>query len=319
MRFLLLLLLGALASAPSLALAESYPAKPIRIIVPYPPGGGADLHTRLIAAKLSPLLGQPIVVENRAGASGNIGNDYVAKAAPDGYTLLWTSTNIAIAAAFPNHLTYNVLTDFAPIAETQTSQQLLIVRPSLHADNLKELISYAKANPGKLTYGSAGIGMPLLAMELMKYLAGVDILQVPYKGDSPALTDLIGERIDMYAGNLGAVSPHYKAGRVRALAVSSRKRASALPEVPTMTEAGVPGYDLESWMGFLAPAGTPRPIVETLNAGLVKVVAMPDVQKQMRDSGAEPTTSTPEEFGKVIRAYVESFTRIVKSAGLKVE
>ena len=300
-------------------LAHVSAAKPVRIVVPYPPGGGGDLHARVIGQKLSPLLGQPVLIENKAGASGNIGSDYVAKAAADGYTLLLATSNNAIAPAFSTKLTYNILTDFAPISTTQASQQLLIVRPSLPVRSLKELIAHAKANPGKLSFGTAGVGMPLLSVELMKSMAGIDMLAVPYKGDSPALTDLMGERIDVYAGNLGAVTSFYKSGKVRGLAVTSKKRAASLPEVPTMDEAGIPGYDLQSWMGIAAPAGTPRPVIEQLNAALVKVVAMPEVQKQLTDAGATALSSTPQEFAQLIRDYVERFTLIVKSAGLKAE
>jgi tripartite-type tricarboxylate transporter receptor subunit TctC len=311
-------LIGFLLLAVSTAVF-AYPDKPVRIVVPYPPGGGGDVHARLIGQMLSPLLGQPVIVENKAGASGNIGSDYVAKAAPDGYTLLLATSNNAIAPAFSTKLTYNVLTDFAPITTTQASQQLLVVRPGLPVKSLQELIAHAKANPGKLTYGSSGVGMPLLSLELMKSMAGLDILGVPYKGDAPALTDLMGERIDMYAANLGAVTPFYKSGKVKGLAVTSQKRAESLPDVPTMHEAGIPGYDLQSWMGIAAPAGTPRPIVQQLNAALVKVVQLPEVKKQLANSGAVPMASTPEEFSQLIKDYVERFTRIVKAAGLKAE
>ena len=315
----LLFLVGALVSAATPVLAQQYPNKPVRIVVPYPPGGGGDIHARVIAQKLSPLLGQSVLVENKAGASGNIGSDYVAKAAPDGYTLLLATSNNAIAPAFSTKLTYDILADFAAISTTQASQQLLVVRPSLPVRNLKELVAHAKANPGKLSFGTAGVGMPLLSVELLKSMAGIDMLAVPYKGDSPAITDLMGERIDVYAGNLGAMTSFYKSGKVRGLAVTSKKRAASLPDVPTIDEAGIPGYDLQSWMGISAPAGTPRPIVEQLNAALVKVVAMPDVQKQLADQGAVATSSTPEEFTQLIKDYVERFTRIVKSAGLKAE
>ena len=311
--------LAAVLLAAFSGLTYAYPDKPVRIVVPYPPGGGGDLHARVIGQKLSPLLGQPVLIENKAGASGNIGSDYVAKAAADGYTLLLATSNNAIAPAFSTKLTYNILTDFAPISTTQASQQLLIVRPSLPVRSLKELIAHAKANPGKLSFGTAGVGMPLLSVELMKSMAGIDMLAVPYKGDSPALTDLMGERIDVYAGNLGAVTSFYKSGKVRGLAVTSKKRAASLPEVPTMDEAGIPGYDLQSWMGIAAPAGTPRPVIEQLNAALVKVVAMPEVQKQLTDAGATALSSTPQEFAQLIRDYVERFTLIVKSAGLKAE
>ena len=313
--------LGLLALIFSTAvLAQAWPsAKPVRMIIPYPPGGATDILGRLISQKLSPMIGQSVIVENRAGASGNIGFDYVAKSAPDGYTLLTGTANITIGRAFSDKLPFNALTDFAPISQIVSSQNFLVVRPTLPASNVKELIAYAKANPGKLTYGSSGIGTPLLCMEILKSLTGINIVHVPYKGDTPALTDLMGGQIDMYCSTIVGEIGFVKAGKLKGLGVTSKKRANSIPEFPTIEEAGVPGYELSSWYGILAAAGTPRPIVDQLNAAIVKIVAMPDVQKAMIDGGSEPQSSTPDEFMARIRADVAKFTKVVKDAGIKVD
>lgn len=301
------------------AAAQDYPFKAIRMVVPYPPGGAGDMHVRLISQKLGVLLGQTVVVENRAGASGNIGAEYVVKSAPDGYTLVFGTTNMAINQAVSGKMPFNVLTDLEPITITLNSQNLLAVRTTMPANNIKELIAYAKANPGKINFGSSGIGSPWLAVEILKSLAGVEMVHVPYKGDGPAIVDLIGGQIDIYATNISAVDAHHRAGKIRGLAVTSRKRSASLPDIPTMEEAGVPGYELEGWFGFLAPAGTPRPIIEKLHAAMVKIVAMPDVQKSMLDIGLSPATLTPEEFRQRIQSDIAKFTRVVKSSGIKVE
>jgi tripartite-type tricarboxylate transporter receptor subunit TctC len=305
------------AALPALA-QQAYPSKAIHVVVPYPPGGGGDIHGRLISEKLSGLLGQPVVVENRAGASGVTGSDYVAKSAPDGYTLLVNTNALAVSHVVAKP-PFNVLTDLAPLSLTMTSQNMLVAKPSLPVSSIKELIAYAKANPGKLSYGASGLATPMLSVELLKSIAGINLLFVPYKGDAPGITDLLGGQTDMYITNILPLQPHYRAGKMKALAVTSKKRAASLPEVPTMEEAGVPGFEVESWFGFLARAGTPRPIVERLNAALARIIAMPDVQQKIADSGGTPLSSTPEEFARRIRADVEKFGQIVKSAGIKVE
>ncbi len=318
-RLLARLCIAACAAFATGAIAQAWPSKPLRMIIPYPAGGATDILGRLISQKLSPLIGQPIVVENKAGASGNLAFDFVAKSAPDGYTLLTGTANMTIAPAFSSTLPYNVLTDYAPISQIVSSQNFLVIRPTLPANNVRELIAYAKANPGKLTYGSSGIGTPLLCIELLKSLAGINILQVPYKGDAPALTDLMGGQIDMYCSSVTGQVGFVRAGKLKGLGVTSRRRASSMPEVPTIEEAGVPGYELSSWYGILAAAGTPRPIVEQLNAHIVKIVAMPDVQKVMIEGGSDPQSSTPDEFMARIRADVTKFSALVKSAGIKGE
>jgi tripartite-type tricarboxylate transporter receptor subunit TctC len=301
------------------ALAQSWPTKPLKMIIPYPPGGATDIFGRLISQKLGPLIGETVVVENRPGASGIIGFDYVAKAAPDGYTLLMATANITISPAFTSKLPYNVLTDFAPISQVVSSQNYLVIRPTLPVNNVKELIAYAKTNPGKLNYGSSGIGTPLLCMEILKSLTGIQATHIPYKGDTPAVTDLIGGQIDMYCSTIQGLVGFTNSGKLRGLGVTSKKRALSMPDVPTIEEAGVPGYELSSWYGVLAPAGTPRPIVDKLNAAIVKIVAMPDIQKAMIDGGSEPQSSTPDELMERIRADVAKFSRIVKAAGIKAE
>jgi tripartite-type tricarboxylate transporter receptor subunit TctC len=316
MRRLLGILLLAVATHGA---AQTYPSRPVHLVVPYPPGGGGDLHGRLIAEKLAGLLGQPVVVENRSGASGTTGSDYVAKAAPDGYTLLVNTNALAVSQVVSKNMPFNVLTDFAPLSVTMTSQNMVVAKPALPAGSIRELIAHAKANPGKLSYGASGLATPMLSMELFKTMTGTDILFVPYKGDAPGITDLLGGQTDLYVTNILPLQPHVRSGKLRALAVTSRKRAASLPEVPTMEEAGVAGFEVESWFGFLAPARTPQAIVDTLNAALVKVVAMPEVQQTMMDTGGAPASSTPEEFGSRIRDDVAKFGQIVKSANIKVE
>ncbi len=310
-----LLLVG--GSLPALA-QPAYPSKTIHVVVPYPPGGGGDLHGRLVSGRLSALLGQQVIVENRSGAAGNTGSDYVAKAAPDGYTLLVNTNALAVSQALGKS-PFNVLTDLAPLTVTMTSQNMLVARASLPVSSIMELIAYAKANPGKLSYGASGLATPMLSVELFKTIAGINLLFVPYKGDAPGITDLLGGQTDLYITNILPLQPHYRAGKLKALAVTSRKRAASLPEVPTMEEAGVPGFEIESWFGFLAPAGIPRPIVERLNAALVKIIAMPDVRAKISESGGVPVSGTPEEFHARIRADVEKFTQIVKNANIKVD
>ena len=319
MKFLIVLLALVAATGPLEAAAQAYPTRPIRLVVPYPAGGAGDVHARLIGQALSPLLGQPVVVENRAGASGNLGSDHVAKALPDGHTLLMNTTNLTIAPAFSTKLPFNVLTDLAPITTSLTSQNLLVVRTSLPVKSIAELVGHAKANPGKLSFGSSGIGTPMLTMELLKMLTGTDLVHVPYKGDAPAITDLMGGQIDVYATNILALDALHRAGKVRGLAVTSRKRVASLPDVPTMDEAGIPGYELETWFGYFAPAQTPRPIIDQLNAALARAVAQPEVQKQMTETGSVPLTMSPEDFRRRIQADLEKFARVVKNAGIKIE
>jgi tripartite-type tricarboxylate transporter receptor subunit TctC len=299
--------------------AQPWPNRPLKMIVPYPAGGATDILGRLISERLGPMIGQPVIVENRAGASGNIGFDAVAKAPPDGYTLLMATANITINRAFNDKLPYNVLTDFQPISQVVSSQNLLVTRPTLPVSNLQELIAYGKANPGKLSYGSSGIGTPLLCVELLKALAGISAVHVPYKGDTPAITDLMGGQIDLYCTTIVSLVPFTRTGKLKALGVTSSRRAESIPDVPTIAEAGVAGYELSSWYGVLAPAKTPRAIVDQLNAAIVKIIAMPEVQQKMIEGGSDPRSSTPDEFMARIRSDTEKFTKLVKDANIKAE
>ena len=310
-----LLLIGTVISATA---QPAYPAKPVHLVVPYPPGGGGDLHGRLIAEKLGGVLGQNVVVENRSGGSGTTGSDFVAKAAPDGYTILVNTNALTVSQALGKS-PFDVLTAFAPLSLTMTSQNMLVARPNLPVTTVAELIAYAKANPGKLSYGASGLSTPMLSVELFKTIAGVNILFVPYKGDAPGITDLLGGQIDLYVTNILPLQPHVRAGKMKAIAVTSKRRAASLPEVPTMVEAGVAGFEVESWFGFLAPAGTPRPVVERLNAAIGRVLTMGDVQQKIAESGGLPAQSTPEDFQERIRSDLAKFGQIVKGANIKVD
>ncbi len=301
------------------AWGQSYPNRPVRLIVPYPPGGASDLHARHLAAKMTDL-GQPLIIENRVGAGGNVAFDYVAKAAPDGYTLLWGAGSMTVAPALTAKLTFDVVNDYAPISLVVVVQNVLMVPAASSSRSVQDVIAAAKAQPGKLNYASAGPGgIPHLTMELFKSMTGTDIAHIPYKGDSPALTDLIAGRVDMYFATIAGGIQHIKSGKVRALGVSAKKRAAALPEVPTLDEAGVPGYEVVSWFGILAPAGTPREAVNLLHGSIVKAVAQPDLREKYIALGSEPTTNTPQEFHALIRESVAKFGRIAKGAGIKPE
>jgi tripartite-type tricarboxylate transporter receptor subunit TctC len=302
-----------------MGIAQAFPAKPIHLVVPYPPGGGGDIHGRLLGDKLSGLLGQPVVVENRSGGSGSAGSDYVAKSAPDGYTILVNTNALAVSQVVSRNLPFNALTDLAPLSLTMTSQNMLVARPTLPVASVRELVGYAKANPGKLSYGASGLATPMLSVELFKVLTGTDILFVPYKGDAPGIADLLGGQTDLYVTNILPLQPQVRAGKLKALAVTSRHRAASLPEVPTMEEAGVAGFDVESWFAFFAPAKTPRPVVEQLNAAIAKAVALPDVRQKIADTGGAAQSSTPEALAQRLRADVDKFARIVRDAGIKVE
>ena len=315
---LLTFILGALVLFARVAAADEYPSRPIRIIVPYPAGGATDILARQISAQLGPMLNQTVVVENRSGASGVIGFDYVARAAPDGYTLLMGTANMVINAAF-GKAPYDPVKDFAPISTLVSSQNLLVVRPGLKINSLAELVAYAKANPGKLTYGSSGIGTPLMSMELLKSLAGIEMRNIPYRGDAPALTDVMGGQIDMYASTIAGEIAYTKSHQLIPLGVTSNKRAGSLPDVPTFAEAGVPGYELNSWYGILAPRQTPPEIVQKLNKALVKIVAIPEVQRQMLDGGSDPSSSSPEEFAAMIKSDLEKYSRLVNDLHLTAE
>lgn len=302
------------------AFAQSYPTRPVRIVVPYPAGGATDYYARILGQKLQEALGQTFIVDNRVGATGIIGYDHVTKSAPDGYTLALGVGALTVMPSLYSKLPFDVLRDFAPISVMLFSQNALVIHPSVPARNVQELIALARAQPGKLNYASSGIGAtPHLSMELFKTMAKVNITHIPYKGDAPALADVMAGHVDMYCSTIaGGMITQIKAGKVRAIAVTGKKRALALPEIPTMEEAGLPGYEIVSWYGLLAPARTPQEIVSRLNAAMVNIVSTPDMQEKIIASGSDPATNTPEQFEALMRENMHRFGEIVKAAGAHI-
>ena len=304
----------------SLALAQ-YPAKPVHLIVPFPPGGGNDTVARAIAQQISPELGQPVVIDNRPGAGGSVGAELAAKAAPDGYTLFLAGVGSHVVN--PNlhkKLAYDPLKDFAPIILIASAPSVLVVNPKVPAQNIAEFTAYARANPGKLNYASNGNGSAAqLAAAMYEHMAGVKMVHVPYKGIAPAMTDLMGGEVQLMFGTVVALVPHIQSGKLRALAVTGKKRSALIPEVPTLRESGLPEYEAGSWYGIEAPAGTPRPIVDRLNAVMVKALKQPEVARRLALDGAEVIGSTPEEFGAHIKSELERVGKVVRAAGIQIE
>jgi tripartite-type tricarboxylate transporter receptor subunit TctC len=301
--------------------AQSYPDKPVRLIVPFTTGSAADTLARIPAQKVSEMWGQQIVVDNRTGANGTIGADTAAKAAPDGYTLLLANDGqLATSPALNPKLPYNPLRDFAPIALAASIHVILITHPSLPVTSVKELIAYAKTRPGQIHYATSGNGSAQhMPMEMLKLAAGIDLVHVPYKGLGPALNDVIGGQVPvMFAGMSGAL-PHVKAGKIRALAIAASKRSPGLPDLPTVEEAGVPGFHYAAWAGFLAPAGTPAALIEKLNADFTKALNMPDVREKLTGLGFDVTPSKPAEFGDLIKREMAKTAKLVKDSGMKAD
>jgi tripartite-type tricarboxylate transporter receptor subunit TctC len=305
--------------ATTTAFAQQYPSKPVRFVVPYAAGGATDLIARVIGERLSAHLGQPFVIDNRPGAATLLGAQLVAKAEPDGYTLLMaTSTTLAINASLYKNLPYDPVKDFAPISLAIQHPFVLLVDPKLPVHNVKELVALAKSKPGQLAYASGGSGsFPHLAMALFQSMTGIDVIHVPYKGSAPALTDLMGGQVAMIFDNTALT--YVKSGRIRALAVTTKDRLSVMPDVPTLQEAGVPGYELAAWQGVIAPAGTPRPVVDQLNANIVKLLHEPETIKRLTGDGGQIITSTPDQFAAYIKSEIGRFAKIVKESGAKVE
>lgn len=303
------------------AVAQKYPDKPIRLIVPFPAGGPLDNVARPFAPRLADALGQPIIVDNRPGAGGAIGAGIVAKAPADGYTLLWGSAGpVAINVSLYRNTPYNPVKDFAPVTQTAATQIILVLNAAMPPQTVKELIAYAKARPGQINYASPGNGTsPHLAMELFKHMAGINLLHVPYKGGPLAMTDLLAGRAALMFIALSSALPHVNSGKLKALAVATPRRAAAMPELPSMSEAGVPGYDASSWHGVLAPAGTPRTVIAHLNAALLQVLRNPEVRSAMLLQGAEPVGGTPEQFGTYIRAEIAKWATVIKVSGTTVD
>ena len=311
---------AALAVMVGSASAQTYPRKPIRWIVPFPPGGSTDLLARVVGQKLTEAWGQQVIVENKGGAGGTLGAAEAARAPADGYTLLMGAIHHTIASSVYPKLPYDIQKDFAPITVVAIVPNVLVVNPSVPANSTKELIAYAKANPGKLTYGSAGMGTAHhLIGEQFNLQAGVNILHVPYKGSSPAVADLIGGQVLIMYDTVASCLPHIKSGKLRPLAVATAKRSSALPDVPTIAEAALPGFEVTTWFGALAPVETPKEIVVRLNGEIVKILAMPDVRKRLLDAGAEPVGNSPEQMAAQIKKETGEFAKIVKQAKITVE
>jgi tripartite-type tricarboxylate transporter receptor subunit TctC len=308
----------ALMSAVPVVNAQSYPSRPVRIVVPFPAGGSVDAVARWVGQKLNEAWKQPLIVENRAGAGGTVGADAVAKSAPDGHTVLLTTPGLAIAPSIYRKLPFDAATDFAPVSQLTSTYLILVVHPSVPAKSVKELIALAKAQPGKLNYGSSGAGAtPHLATELFKIMTGSDIVHVPYKGEAPAYAALMANEVQLALGPVSGLLPHIKSGRIRALGISRTERANALADVPTIAEAGVPNYEFTSWFGLFAPAGTPREIVAEIQREAAKAIFMPDVRERLPAMGNEPVGSTPEQFAAKYKADIAQYARVVKEAGVK--
>lgn len=311
----------ALLVASACASAQNFPTKPIRIIVPSTPGGSVDTLARAVGNHLSEKWGQQVVVDNRSGAGGVIAGELTAKAVPDGYTLIMgTIAAIATNVSLTRNLPYNPVRDFAPITQVAGQQLILVVHPSVAAKSVAELTALAKAKPGQLTFGSAGNGAGgHLSGELYKILAGVDLVHVPYKGVAPALVDVISGQLTMTFSSIISGAPHVKSGKVRALAVTGARRSVAFPDLPTMAEAGVKGYESSTWYGLLAPKATPRPIIMKLHDEVVAMLKLPAVRDRLLAEGAEPVGNTPEQFGAFIQAEIDKWGKVIRTAGLKAE
>ena len=321
--FLSLALLGAAALAPWPAAAQTtdaWPSRPVRFILPFPPGGGTDILGRIIAERLTASLGQPVVTENRGGAGGNVGAEGAARSAPDGYTIVLVAPSLAISKSLYSKLNYDPVKDFAPVSLVATVPNVMVTHPSVPAATLAEFIRLAKTKPGEMNFGSGGSGTSNhLAGELFNIVAGVKLVHVPYKGVNLAMNDVLSGQIHLVVIGVPAAAPHIKAGKLRALALVAPQRAAALPEVPTVAEAGLPNFEVTTWYGILAPAGTPKPIVARLNAELVKTMHAPDLKERLAAMATDPATSTPEEFADYIKREIAKWGEVVRQAGLKAD
>ena len=301
--------------------ADAYPAKPVRFVVAFPPGGGTDIIARAIAQKLAERIAQQVVVDNRPGAGGNIGTDIVAKSAPDGYTMLMGSAGpLAINASLFGKMPFDPIKDLAPVTLAASTPNVLVVHPSLRAATVKELIALAKARPGEINFASSGHGTPAhLAGELFNSMAGVKMVHVPYKGAAPALADLLGGQVQLMFSTMPPALPHVKDGKLRALAVTSAKRSPAAPDIPTLDEIALPGFEANTWHGVVVPAGTPATIVARLNREIVAILHLPDVVERFSSQGAEALGSTPEEFAAYIKSETLKWAKVVRDSGAKAE
>ena len=321
LRLLSLGLLGAALAPPAPAQTmDAWPSRPLRFILPFPPGGGTDILGRIIAERLSASLGQPVVTENRGGAGGNVGAEAAARSAPDGYTIVLVAPSLAISKSLYSKLNYDAVKDFAPVSLVATVPNVMVTHPSVPAATLAEFIRLAKTKPGEMNFGSGGSGTSNhLAGELFNIVAGVKLVHVPYKGVNLAMNDVLSGQIHLVVIGVPAAAPHIKAGKLRALALVAQQRAAALPEVPTVAEAGLPNFEVTTWYGILAPAGTPKAIVMRLNAELVKGMHAPDLKERLAAMATEPATSTPDEFADYIKREIAKWGEVVREAGLKAD
>ncbi len=310
----------ALAAVSAAAIAQGYPHKTIRLIVPFPAGGPTDIIARTVGQKLTESMGQAVVIDNRGGSGGNIGADIVAKAAPDGYTLLMAIVSFAINPSLYSKLPFDPVKDFSPITRTGAATIIFVASPAIGAKTIKDLIALAKAKPHQINFGSPGSGTPHhLAGELLKVTAGIDLIHIPYKGAAPAIADLLGGQVHTAFVSLPAALPHVKSGKLVGLGITSPGRSAVAPDLPTFAEAGLGGYALENWYGALAPAGTPKDVVNKLNVEIVKALQLPDVKERLVSQGFETRTSTPDEFAAYLKSEIVKWAGIVKASGAKVD
>ncbi|MFN0299345.1 MAG: Bug family tripartite tricarboxylate transporter substrate binding protein [Burkholderiales bacterium] len=309
-----------LIASSGFAIAQIYPVKPVRLIVAFPPGGPNDLIARIISPKLADQIKQPVIVENRAGAGGAIATEAVIRTASDGYTLLFNSNGALAIGPLLSKVSYDVRRDLAPIARIASNPMLLVAHPNARARTVQEIVAFAKANPEKLNFASAGSGSPThLAIELLQSMAGVRFVHIPYKGGGPAMADLIGGQVDYYFGGLTTALPHVKNGKLRAIALTGATRSSVAPDIPTIGEGGLAGYDASIWYGILAPAGTPREILQLLHDAIIRVVRTPDIRTRLVEQGADTHEDGPEVFASLIAEESAKWARIINQAGIKAE
>jgi tripartite-type tricarboxylate transporter receptor subunit TctC len=308
------------ASAGQAVAADTYPSRPIRLIVPYAPGGGADTLARGIGQKLNETLGYSVVIDNRGGGGTILGSDLAAKARPDGYTIILVASTHAVVSSLHKNLPYDPIRDFSPVIRVASAPNILVVHPSVPAGSVKELVALAKSRPGELVYASSGNGGGShLAMELLRSMARIDMVHVPYKGTGPAMIDVLsGQAKIMFGGMIGTLA-HVKSGRLKALAVSSARRSAVVPDLPTVAESGFPGYEAATWYGVLAPAGTPAPIVKKLNGDIAATVNHPELKQRMSAQGADPAPTTPEEFAAYVKSEVRKWAKVVKESGAQAD
>jgi tripartite-type tricarboxylate transporter receptor subunit TctC len=300
--------------------AENYPARPVRIIVPFPPGGSMDAVVRVLGQEMTKSLGQPVVIENRPGAGTVVGVNAAAKSAPDGYTLVCVATSFAANHTLIAQLPYNSLKDFRPVGSLTREPHGLVGNPSVPASDLRQLLAYAKANPGKLSYASPGNGTGQhLAFELLKSSAGIDILHVPYKGTAPAMTDVIAGQVNLVMGNFSVFVPQVRAGKLKAFGVSSAQRSPIAPDIPTIAEQGLPGFETYAWFGLLTPAGVPDAIVSRLNGEIRRALSRAEVRNTLENGGLEPIPKTPQEYGTFLRAEIAKYAKVIKEANIKAD